>query len=68
MKTKYDRINSIIAFEQGDLGDEGVLELFSDLIKTGMAWSLQGFYGRTAASLIEAGYIGKDGTILRGIS
>jgi hypothetical protein len=40
------------------------LELFSELIKTGQAWRLQGHYGRTARAIIDAGYISKDGEIL----
>lgn len=49
----------------GLLNDKKTLELFSELIKTGMAWSLQGSYGRMAVSLIEAGYLDKKGKILK---
>ena len=45
----------LIAYEQGELEDDEVVELFQELINTGMAWSLQGHYGRTAKALIEAG-------------
>ncbi len=34
------------------------------LIKTGLAWQLQGFFGRTAAMAIENGHISSDGDIL----
>jgi hypothetical protein len=47
----------IIDFEQGNLSTEGTIRLFQYLVDTGMAWTLQGFYGRTAARMIEAGLI-----------
>jgi len=58
------RVDMIIQYECGELDDNGTLELFSDLIKTGKAWRLQGHYGRTASAIIDAGYISKDGEIL----
>ena len=55
--------DKIIDFECGLLDDTGVLELFAELISSGKAWKLQGSYGRTASSLIDAGYIDTDGNI-----
>ncbi len=55
--------DKIIDFECGLLDDTGVLELFAELISNGMAWTLQGSYGRTASALIDAGYIDRDGNI-----
>lgn len=52
-----DIIGKIIDFESGDLDDTGTLELFQHLVDTGMAWQLQGNYGRMAQHLIENGYI-----------
>jgi len=52
----YDCVGAIIAFESGQLSEEGVLELFQQLINSGLAWQLQGSYGRTAKALIEAGH------------
>jgi hypothetical protein len=46
-------VDKIIAYESGDLNNEGILELFSDLIKSGQAWHLQGCYGRQAQALID---------------
>lgn len=57
-------VDKIIAYESGELGDTGVLELFAELIKSGMVWTLQGGYGRAAQSLIDGGYISELGEIL----
>lgn len=48
-------IDDIIAFEQGELGEAETIAMFQGLINSGMAWQLQGSYGRTATALIEAG-------------
>jgi hypothetical protein len=53
----------MIAYESGELSDTETLELFSELIRTGMAWKLQGSYGRTANRLIDLGLIGKGGEL-----
>ena len=50
-------IDRIIAYEDGELDDAGIIELFQDLIDSGLAWQLQGHYGRTATALIEAGLV-----------
>lgn len=52
----FDQVGAIIAFEQGDLDDDETIELFQNLIDTGLAWKLQGSYGRTAQALINAGH------------
>lgn len=51
-----DEIDFIMAFEDEQLDIDEIAEGFQQLIDNGHVWSLQGFYGRTAASLIEAGY------------
>ena len=56
-------IDLIILYETGEADDHQIMRLFSLLIKSGQAWSLQGFYGRAAAQLIEQGLIAEDGTI-----
>lgn len=55
--SNYDLTGNIIAFEEGELEDDQVIELFQYLVDTGIAWQLQGVYGRTANDLIEAGVL-----------
>jgi len=57
-------VDKIIKFEQGLMSEVEKIYFFSQLIKTKMCWSLQGFYGRTAASYIQSGIIGEKGEIL----
>jgi len=47
----------LLAYEIGDIDQDETIELFQELVDTGMAWQLQGSYGRTAAKLIEAGLV-----------
>ena len=43
-------------FCEGEDADEGdIIEAWQYLINTGQVWKLQGWYGRTANSLIESG-------------
>lgn len=37
--------------------EEEVIEAWQYLVDTGLAWNLQGWFGRTAAALIEQGII-----------
>lgn len=50
-----DLTGDIIAYESGELDEDSIVALFQRLIDNGMAWRLQGHYGRTAAALIDAG-------------
>ncbi|MFD8117070.1 DUF7417 domain-containing protein [Streptomyces microflavus] len=45
----------LMDFEGGALSEPEVVDLFQRLITSGMVWSLQGSYGRTALALIDAG-------------
>lgn len=56
--------NQIIAYECGETSDAETLNLFSQLIKSGDVWKLQGSYGRMAQALIDEGYITEEGEIL----
>ena len=41
--------------DRTQLSDDEIIAGFQQLIDSGLAWQLQGFYGRTAQSLIESG-------------
>lgn len=62
---KFDEVGYIMAYESGELRGNKVIELFSHLIKSGRAWSLQGCYGRMAKNLIDRGYLSDKGEILK---
>lgn len=51
-----DRFDAMMTWEDGTLDEAGTIELFQNLIDTGMVWTLQGMYGRAARDLIVAGY------------
>ena len=48
-------IDTLIAFENGDLDQDQVIDFIQDGIDKGWVWKLQGSYGRAAQSLIDAG-------------
>ena len=52
-----NNLDQMIAWEQGELSDDETVELFQALVDNGMAWQLQGMYGRFAAHFIEEGYV-----------
>jgi hypothetical protein len=51
-----DNLDFIMAYESGEIEtDEQLVAGFQAMIDDGSVWNLQGFYGRTARALIEAG-------------
>lgn len=49
----FDLVGAVIDFENGDMSEDDIIDLFQYLVDTGLAWKLQGSYGRMAAQLIE---------------
>lgn len=62
--TTYDACSIVEGFCGYEPTQEEQLQAWAHLIKTKAAWSLQGWYGRNAAAIIEAGYIDQEGNIL----
>lgn len=50
----YTAVGIAEGFIEAD-SEEQVIEAWQKLIDTGMAWQLQGWFGRQAMSLIDAG-------------
>jgi hypothetical protein len=47
--------DAVMIAETGDISEPEVVEAWQHLIDTGIVWSLQGWFGRTARDLIENG-------------
>lgn len=59
-----DQLDNMIAWENGTLSEEDTVTLFQNLVDTGLAWKLQGGYGRQAHALIQAGLVHLPGGAL----
>ena len=56
----YTAVGIAEGFEPAD-SEEQVLQAWQHLVDTGLAWKLQGWFGRTAINLIEQGLITQGG-------
>ncbi len=51
----YDLVGHLMDYEAGRLPQAEAIEMFQRLINSGIAWELQGHYGRTAMRLLDKG-------------
>lgn len=58
-----DLTAQIIEYETGEMNEVDVVNFFAHLIRTKLAWQLQGSYGRTANSFIQDGLIDEFGNL-----
>jgi hypothetical protein len=63
----FDAENFCMAYEDNELSPEEVTRGFQKLIDTGLAWKLQGFYGRAAAAMIRQGLCKDTHHVLGGV-
>ena len=61
--SKVGLVDLLIAFESGTLGEADTVFFFAGLVKYGLAWTLQGSYGRAAMRMIECDLITPDGDL-----
>jgi hypothetical protein len=64
MRQTKDFLDQIMEYESGELNDKGIIEMFSDMVKDGTVWLLQGSYRRTAEVFIFNKILDKQGNIL----
>tara|TARA_B100000405_G_scaffold286078_1_gene233213 strand:- start:39 stop:236 length:198 start_codon:yes stop_codon:yes gene_type:complete len=50
-------VDAISRYESGQMEEEEQIEFFQHLLDTGVVWSLQGHYGRTASWMINEGLV-----------
>ena len=50
-------VDGISRYESGQMEEEEQVEFLQHLVDTGIVWSLQGHYGRTASWMINEGLV-----------
>ncbi len=62
-RSKTEFVDKIIEYESDEMSDSDTVKFFSELVKSGMVWKLQGHYGRVASAMINNGILDKKGNI-----
>ena len=47
----------IVSYERGELNEQQTIQLFQELVDSGLIMEMQGHYQRLAAQLLQAGVI-----------
>ena len=63
MNDKTDIVGDIMDFEGGTVDPDRIVPFFQGLIDSGLAWTLQGSYGRAAQHLIDNDHCHKPGAV-----
>jgi hypothetical protein len=58
---KFDTVGFLVAYENGELDFDEVVEGFQALVDNGTVWHLQGHYQRTAVAMLAAGHLQSKG-------
>lgn len=58
-----DLMNRVVQYESEANSLKWIVQLFADLVATGLAWQLQGRYGREAKAMIDEGIITAQGDV-----
>ena len=54
-KKEIKVVDKIVRYESGNMDELETIKFFQELINSGLAWELQGHYGRMAQHLLEEG-------------